>query len=252
MSQIDPIVQDIARRLANGGEITPEEQIALENAVGPNLNADQLGKIATGEVPGGLGGTLGTEGGAAMAADDPSAMTDRAQAGVNSTATARDVALAEMHARHGNNVAAENVAGGAAALDEATDRAAYAAQADMQTAMNALPGETPDQTRARLEEEAAKKGGQDTGLAAIGGMVAGFMSFKTAMAEKVSEMWSGLMEKMDASLNPETKTQVAGIGTMMERAGVQAGDREIRGDELGTFAAVQVGQQVQTGQGLNA
>lgn len=96
---------------------------------------------------------LWAESGDYFSVDSSEAMYDRQLAQQGSTVTERDISRAEMHTRYGNDVAADNVASGVGQLDETLERAEYQREADMETAMNAHPGESVTDTKERLAHE---------------------------------------------------------------------------------------------------
>lgn len=118
MGQVDPFVAEAARIQSTGGQLTPEQQTALNLYFPQGLSAAEMSQVAMGNMP----------------------------EGVNTS--------------------------------QASEAAIYQQTATAQTALNALPGESPEQTEARLKEEAAK---QDQGKSGVGSLIAGLFSGAVGM-----------------------------------------------------------------------
>lgn len=157
---------DIAGAAARiqGGTATQDDH----NLVGmyfPNASAADLGSIAQGVAPEGA-----VFGGDHLTVMTPDAMTDERLAGVGSTINKNDVALAKHNAAMGRE---DGLAAKAGGLDKTLENAEYQRTVSLKTSMHGFAGETPEQTEARLAEEARQKG---EGKSGIGEMLAGLFT----------------------------------------------------------------------------
>lgn len=168
MSNWSPDVMEAARLLANGHDLSPDHEAALGRHFGDGLDQNEAAMVARGDVPPGReNAVMGRSGvgGDTFAPDSAAAMIDREMAQTSSTVSEKDIQMAEMHARLGNDVQAANVAGGAGQLDAATDRAQLQ-QAGADYMMNGRPGESVADYEQRVAQEksaSASQSGEKSG-----------------------------------------------------------------------------------------
>lgn len=195
----DPYLLGLAEIAAKGGELTPEQRVALETHYGPGLTATHYGEIAVNnysrdDYNNARGGGGGSPGDVYAAPASIESMTDRDLAQVGSTVSDNDIARAEMLARQGEVEAAQNVAGNAGGLNEDLERAELA-QAGADYMMNARAGESVSQYEDRKQQE-AKENNKSEG---IGSMVAGFFTGAMALAglKKATDAITGNLTPQD-------------------------------------------------------